>query len=94
MDKMDVLFKNPPVHSSPKVATAVLNYNQVLRFNDTHIICGTQDFMFEDFYEVQLRNGTKKCELKDGRKVQMIGLWGDLTLDFSFQMSDKIEELL
>ena len=75
MDKMHVLFKISPVHSSPIVPTAI-NYNKVLQFNDTHIICGTQDFMYEDFYQVQLLNGIEKCKLKDGRQVQMQGLWG------------------
>ena len=94
MDKMNIMFKNLPVYPSPILATAV-NYNQVLRFNDTHIICGgTQDFKYEEFYEVQLWNGTDKCELKNGRKVQMKGLWGDLSLDFSFNMSSKIDEYL
>ena len=93
MDKMDVIFKNPPVHLTPAWATAI-NYNQVLEFNETHIICGTHDFRYEDFYEVQLQYGKAKCELKDGRKVQLKGLWGDLTLDFSFEKSYKMEEFL
>ena len=91
-DKVDILFKNPPV---PKQKSfQAVNYNEVLNFNNQSFFCGQQEISWADF-ETKANNshGREKCILKNGENVTLSRLWGDLIRDYSFNMSHKLTEL-
>ena len=88
-DKVDILFKNPPV---PKQKSyQAVNYNEVLNFTDKGFFCGQQEISWADF--VDHWNSNEKCLLKNGDNETIIRLWGDLIRDYSFNMSHKLTEL-
>ena len=90
-DKVDILFKNPPV---PKQKTfKAVNYNEVLNFNDKSFFCGQQKISWADFKTKKKSHGNEKCILKNGENVTLSRLWIDLKTDFSFQMSPKLTDI-
>ena len=89
-DKVDILFKNPPV--PPKQKTfQVVNYNEVLNFTNNSFFCGQQEISWDDFGDHLKSN--EKCLLKNGKNVTIIQLWVHLMTDFSFEMSPKLTKL-
>lgn len=91
MDKVNILFTNPPVPA--KKTYQATNYNQVLLFDNTTIYCGTLNFTFEDFYEVRYEFEDEYCNLLNGKHITIATLWGALKTDFSFQMSPVLDRL-
>ena len=90
-DKVDILFKNPPV---PKQKSfQAVNYNEVLNFNNKSFICGQQKISWDDFETRKNSHGNEKCLLKNGENVKLSQLWIDLKMDYSFEMSPKLNEL-
>ena len=88
-DKVDILFKNPPV---PKQKSRqAVNYNEVLNFNNQSFFCGQQEISWADFGDHW--NSNEKCLLKNGKNVTIIQLWVHLMTDFSFEMSPKLTKL-
>ena len=88
-DKVDILFKNPPV---PKQKSyQAVNYNEVLNFNDKSFFCGQQKIFWSDFGDHWDSN--EECLLKNGDNVTITQLWDDLMTDFSFKMSPKLTDL-
>ena len=88
-DKVDILFKNPPV--SKQRSYQAVNYNEVLTFNNESFFCGQQEISWADFGDHW--NSNEKCLLKNGDNETIIRLWGDLIRDYSFNMSHKLTEL-
>ena len=91
MDKKEVLFESPPI--SVKKTRNSINYNTELLFDDYYIYCGKYNFTYEDFNQVRQDHGMEDCDLADGRKVPIGDLWYDLLIDFSFNMTEKMNEL-
>ena len=88
-DKVDILFKNPPV---PKQKSyQAVNYNEVLNFNNQSFFCGQQEISWADFGDHW--NSNEKCLLKNGENMTLSDLWHDLKTDFSFEMSPNLTEL-
>ena len=87
-DKVDILFKNPPV---PKQKSyQAVNYNEVLNFTDKSFFCGQQEMS----WTMAISHGNEKCLLKNGEYVTLFDLIYDLRTDYSFKMSPKLTELL
>ena len=91
MDKKDILFESPPI--SVKKTRNSINYNTELLYDENSIYCGKYNFTYEDFYQVLQDHGMEYCDIADGRKVPIGGLWHDLLIDFSFNMTEKMNEL-
>ena len=91
MDKKDILFEGPPISLQKKRDS--INYNTVLFFDDSYIYCGKQKFTYENFSQVRQKHGLEYCELADEEMVTIGVLWSDLILDFSFNMTEKMNEL-
>ena len=91
MDKKDHLFNVPPV--SQKKSFQGINFNKVLRFDDTHIFCGRYNFTYQDFYRYQIEHGNEACQLKDGTSLSIQSIWAELLMDFSFQMTGIMNQL-
>ena len=90
-DKVDILFKNPPV---PKQKSRqAVNYNEVLNFSNKSFTCGQQNISWADFLTKRNSHGSEKCLLKNGENVTLSRLWLDLKRDYSFEMSPKLTEL-
>ena len=88
-DKVDILFKNPPV---PKQKSyQAVNYNEVLNFTDQSFFCGQQEISWADFKKHWWSN--EKCLLKNGENVTLSDLDTALRTDYSFKMSPKLTEL-
>ena len=88
-DKVDILFKNPPV---PKQKSRqAVNYNEVLNFNNQSFFCGQQEIFWADFKKHWWSN--EKCLLKNGENVTLSELDTALRTDYSFKMSSKLTEL-
>ena len=91
MDKKEVLFESPPI--SVKKRSNSINYNTKLLFDENSIYCGKYNFTYEDFNQVSQDHGLEYCDIADGRKVTIGELWHDLLIDFSFNMTEKMNEL-
>ena len=91
MDKKDILFESPPI--SVKKTRNSINYNTELLFDENSIYCGKYNFTYEDFNQVSQDHGLEYCDIADGRKVTIGELWHDLLIDFSFNMTEKMNEL-
>ena len=90
MDKKD-LFQRPPISLQKKKKS--INYNTILLFDDAYIYCGKQNFTYEKFYQVRREHGFEYCELAEEKMVTIEHLWLDLIVDFSFNMTEKMNEL-
>ena len=91
MDKVNVLFSQPPL--STKKTRKSANYNLLLSFDNSTIYCGSFNFTYAEFENVYFRNATDLCLLKDGeRRVSIENLFLDLLNDYSFNMSTKMDE--
>ena len=90
MDKKD-LFQRPPISLQKKKKS--INYNTILLFDDAYIYCGKQNFTYEKFYQVRREHGFEYCELAEEKMVTIGNLWANLILDFSFNMTEKMNEL-
>ena len=91
MDKKDILFERPPISLQKKRNS--INYNTVLLFDDSYIYCGKNNFTYENFSQVRQEHGFEDCELADEEMVTIGHLWSKLIVDFSFNMTDKMNEL-
>ena len=91
MDKKDILFERPPISLQKKRNS--INYNTALLFDDAYIYCGTNNFTYEDFYQVRQEHEFEYCELADEKMVAIGALWSDLIIDFSFNMTEKMNRL-
>lgn len=90
-DKRDVLFSQIPV---PKNKTNKgLNINLLLNFDEQRIYCGTFNSTYEKMFETNILNGDEFCTLLSGQLVPFYQLYYNILLDYSFNMSNKIEEL-
>ena len=85
------MFENPPV--SLKKTRSSINYNTELLFNDDYIYCGTYNFTYDNFSQIQQDHGNEDCNLADGHRVQIGALFTDLLRDFSFNMTKKMNDL-
>ena len=90
MDKKDILFESPPI--SVKKTRKSINYNTELLFDDNYIYCGKYNFTYEDFYQVRQDHGMEDCGLADGKRTPIHKLWKDLLIDFTFNMTRKMNE--
>ena len=91
MDKKDILFEGPPISLQKKRDS--INYNTVLFFDDSYIYCGKNNFTYENFYQVRQEHEFEYCELADEKMVAIGALWSDLMIDFSFNMTEKMNRL-
>lgn len=93
-DKENILFNRPTVPT--KTTKQAINYNIVLDYNETHINCGsTKSFEYKEFDDVRKENdGQDRCQLLDGRSVNLQILWVELLQDYSFEFDNLIEENL
>ena len=91
MDKKDVLFERPPISLRKKGIS--INYNTALLFDDSYIYCGKQNFTYENFSQVMQEHRFESCELTDEKMVTIGQLWSDLIVDFSFNMTKKMNEV-
>ena len=89
-DKKKVLFESPPI--SVKKSRHPTNYNTELLFDDDYIFCGKYNFTYEDFYQVRQDHGMEDCDLANGKRIKIDNLWQDLLKDFSFNMTNKMNE--
>ena len=90
-DKKDVLFSQIPV---PKKRTNEgQNFNLLLNFDEERIFCGTFNVTYEKMYEMYIVNEDEYCSFLSGDVVQFYQMYYNLLLDYSFQMSNKIDEL-
>ena len=88
-DKVDILFKNPPV---PKEKSSQgVNYNDVLNFNNKSFFCGQQNISWVNFSQHWYSN--ENCLLKNGENVTLSQLSASLLTDYSFKMSPRLTEL-
>ena len=46
-----------------------------------------------DFYQLKQDHGMEDCDLADEGKVPIGDLWSDLLIDFSFNMTKKMNDL-
>ena len=90
-DKKKVLFESPPI--SVKKTRRPTNYNTELLFDNDYIYCGKYNFTYDNFFQIKQDHGTEDCDLADGGKVPIGKLWSDLILDFSFNMTKKMNDL-
>ena len=91
MDKKDILFETPPISLQKKRNS--INYNTALLFEDVYIYCGKNNFTYENFYQASKEHGFEDCKLIDEKMVTIGDLWSDLIVDFSFNMTEKMNEL-
>ena len=93
-DKENVLFDRPTVPT--KTSKQAINYNIVLDFNETHINCGGNNiFEYIDFDDMRKEhNGQDRCQLLDGRSVNLQILWVELLQDYSFEFDNLTEQYL
>ena len=93
-DKENVLFNRPTVPT--KTTKQAINYNIVLDYNETHINCGNNNsFEYKDFNDKRkVNNGQDRCQLLDGRSVNLQILWVELLQDYSFEYDNLIEQNL
>ena len=91
MDKKKVLFESPPI-SVKKATRNSINFNTELLFDDDYIYCGKYNFTYEDFYQVRQDHGMEDCDLANGKRIKIDNLWQDLLKDFSFNMTNKMNE--
>ena len=88
-DKVDILFKNPPV---PKQKSwQAVNYNEVVNFNNQSFFCGQQEISWVNFSQHWYSN--ENCLLKNGENVTISKLSLSLMTDYSFKMSPRLTEL-
>ena len=90
MDKREILFESPPTFV--KKTRNLTNYNTELLFDDDYIYCGKYNFTYEDFYQVRQDHGMEDCDLANGKRIKIDNLWQDLLKDFSFNMTNKMNE--
>ena len=90
MDKREILFESPP--NFVKKTRNLTNYNTELLFDDDYIYCGKYNFTYEDFYQVRQDHGMEDCDLANGKRIKIDNLWQDLLKDFSFNMTNKMNE--
>ena len=92
MDKVDILFKNPPVPLNKTRQN--FNYNEVLYFDEQSIYCDSKNVSYESIKMVKKENPSLLCPLKNGKSTSIENIWNDLKADFSFKMSPKLDKLL
>ena len=92
MDKVDILFKNPPVPL--KKTRQNYNYNEILNFDEQFIYCDSKNVSYESLKLVKKGNHRLRCPLKNGKSISIGDIWNDLKTDFSFKMSPKLDKLL
>ena len=85
------MFKAPPVFKDKPVGATL--FNDALNFDESFIYCGKLNFSYEDFYEVRNQYGQENCILKNQEKIRIQKLWAQLTTDFSFQWTQKINSI-
>ena len=85
------MFKAPPVFKDKPVGATL--FNDALNFDESFIYCGKFNFSYEDFYEVRNQYGQENCILKNQEKIRIQKLWAQLTTDFSFQWTQKINSI-
>ena len=91
-DKKDVLFESLPIYVK-KISKKGINYNTELLFDNDYIYCGKHNFTYKDFYQVKQDHGMEDCDLADEGQVPIGDLWSDLLIDFSFNMTKKMNDL-
>ena len=85
-----LLFGVPPVPT--KKAWQAINYNKLLNFDENQIYCGTRNVSYENFEDLYYKYGEENCQLKNNDSVKMSQLNIDLTTDFSFLQSPKLDK--
>ena len=90
MDKAKILFETPPVPK--KKSLQAPNYNQILNYNSTHILCGERNISYQDFEDLFYKFGQEECQLKHNKSESMSQLNIQLITDFSFEFSDTLDK--
>ena len=92
IDQKENLFSRPPVLKNYGEAS---NLNELLNFDNTTIYCGPEhlNITYEDLFDVNAENGDKFCQLKDGSEIRIQDVLIYVWFDFSFMMTDKINDL-
>ena len=92
MDQKEHLFSRPPVLKNYGEAS---NLNEILNFDNTTIYCGPGylNITYEDLYDINAENGDEFCQLTDGSDVSIRDVFIYIWLDFSFMMTEVIQDL-
>ena len=90
MDKARVLFQNPPVPT--KKTREATNFNRYLDFDQDFIYCGLRNISYSEFRAVKDKHPLELCSLNDGGAIYLSTLWVYLKKDFSFKMSQRLDE--
>ena len=90
MDKIDTLFTQPLV--AKKSSEEAVDFNKWLIYDEEKIYCGNTNFTYEDLFEVFYADSYEKCLLRNGVVLFMEQIFYGLMLNFSFKMSNKIDE--
>ena len=90
MDKAKILFETPLVPT--KKSRQAPNYNQILNYNSTHILCGERNISYQDFEDLYKKFGQEECQLKHNKSMTMSQLPAKLIYDFSFEFSDTLDK--
>ena len=93
LDKYESMFTTSPGVARTEKITG-LNYNPLLRYNETGIICYGENGLvlpYEDLFKPGFVHLNNYCELLDGSEVSVQFLKSDLLNDFSFYASNIID---
>ena len=92
IDQKEHLFSRPPVLKNYGEAS---NINELLNFDNTTIYCGPGhlNITYEDLFDVNAENGDKFCQLTDGSEISIRDVFIYIWLDFSFMMTEVIQDL-
>ena len=92
MDQKEHLFSRPPVLKNYGEAS---NLNEILNFDNTTIYCGPGhlNITYEELFDVNAENGNEFCQLTDGSEISIRDVFVYIWLDFSFMMTEIIQDL-
>ena len=90
MDQKEHLFGRPPVLKNYGGAS---NLNDILNFDNTTIYCGQLNITYEDLFDVNAEHGNEFCKLTDGSDIRIQDVLIYVWFDFSFMMTEKINDL-
>ena len=70
------------------------NINDILNFDNTTIYCGKLNFSYEDLFDITMEQGGEFCELTDGTEISIQDVLILVWFNFSFMMTETINDLL
>ena len=93
MDKSGILFNTPP--GARILNPEAINYNrELIHFDKYQVFCGSKNISYTAMLDALYSGDDERCLLKSGKSVYVSSLFEDLLLDYSFQFSSTIGELL